>query len=363
MKVCNCYVLSQRHKHRIYEMSSSVDAIKKDLLQVSTGYGLMNFTWRQEPVPLETAFATLNKVVDLSLPNKAFFNVGEFYGPNFINLEYVNSYFSKFPEKRSKVIISCKGGLNNENITPQGDRLHVSESIENCVRELGCGPLDIFQVARIDTELAKQNGEEHFPRESFDTIVEYIERGVVGGISLSEVTEAQIRAIHKEYAKYLCCVEVELSLFSTDILHNGVAEACNELGLPIICYSPLGRGLLTGQIQKTEDIPEGDFRKALKRFNGDSMKQNLVLVQFLQDLLSQRSDSEKITTPQLALAWIRSFNKKYNNTKLIPIPGGTTVDKVVNNMSEFELSDSELNQINDFLKNFKTQGDRYEQAV
>lgn len=120
---------------------------------------------------------------------------------------------------------------------------------------------------------------------------------------------------------------------------------------------------MTGQIQRAEDIPEGDFRKAMKRFHGDSMKQNLVLVQFLQKLLSQRPDSEKITTPQLALAWIRSFNKKYNSTKLIPIPGGTTVDKVVENMSEFELSDSELNQINDFLKNFKTQGDRYEWIV
>ncbi|CDO92474.1 unnamed protein product [Kluyveromyces dobzhanskii CBS 2104] len=327
---------------------------------VALGYGLMSFTWRAEPVAPEIAFKTFKKVIEFAGDKKALFNVGEFYGPHLSNYKLLQSYFDKNPEDREKVIISAKGAFSGETFQPTGDAKSVAASIENALGVFD-GYLDIFEPARLDLELIKKTGESVFPRETFDAIVEYVKKGKVGGISLSEVTAEQIRAIHKEYGQYLSCVEVELSLFSPDILTNGVVDTCNELGLPIVAYSPLGRGLLTGALAKSSDIPKGDFRNQLKRFQDDAMKQNLILINFLQEeIIDKRSDSANL--PQIAIAWVRSLNKNLSNITITPIPAGTTVDKVSVNFDFVELSDEETTKINDFLKSFKTAGGRYEAA-
>lgn len=328
---------------------------------IQLGYGLMSYTWRAEPVPMEQAFETIKKVIEMAGDKKALFNVGEFYGPLLTNYKLLQSYFAKYPEDRGKVIISAKGAIDAKKIAPNGEANFVAASIENAVREFD-GFLDIFEPARIDMELARKNGEVLFPRETFDTIVQYIKEGKVGGISLSEVTEDQIRAIHKEYSDYLVCVEVELSMFSTDILQNGVMDACNELGLPVIAYSPLGRGLLTGTFSGVADVPKGDFRQHYKRFQQGSFEHNQQLVQFLRDEIQSKRDDGS-TLAQIAIAWIHGISKLYKNSVIIPIPSGTTVDKVSQNFRFVELSDTEMASIDNFLKEFTTAGGRYDMAT
>ena len=128
-----------------------------------------------------------------------------------------------------------------------------------------------------------------------------------------------------------------------------------------MCIRDRGRGLLTGALAKSSDIPAGDFRIQLKRFQDDSMKQNMILINFLQnEIVAKRTD--KATLPQIAIAWVHDLNKKFSNTTIIPIPSGTTVDKVSANFDFVELSDEESAKINDFLKSFKTVGGRYEMA-
>ena len=341
-------------------MPSPSDYRSQLLNNVALGYGLMSFTWRAEPIAPEAASKTFKKVLEFTGDKKALFNVGEFYGEPLSNYKLLQSYFDKYPEDREKVIISAKGAVDLQTLSPAGDAKSVSASIENTLKVFN-GYVDIYEPARLDLELIKKTGESVFPRETFDTIVEYVKKGKIGGISLSEVTAEQIRAIHKEYGEYLVCVEVELSMFSAEILSNGIVDTCNELGLPIVAYSPLGRGLLTGALAKSSDIPAGDFRIQLKRFQDDSMKQNMILINFLQnEIVAKRTD--KATLPQIAIAWVHDLNKKFSNTTIIPIPSGTTVDKVSANFDFVELSDEESAKINDFLKSFKTVGGRYEMA-
>ncbi|SCV03019.1 LAMI_0H04830g1_1 [Lachancea mirantina] len=324
--------------------------------KIPTGYGLMGHTWRSEPTRKEQSFKAIDEAVELS-GEIGLYNIGEFYGPEFSNLHLARDYLKARPQNRSKMIFNCKGSIDVPSLKPKGSYADVTKSIETCVEHFG-GPIDIYEVARIDAELA---GDKLYPRETFDAMVDAIKRGLIGGISLSEVTAEQIRAIHADYGQYLCSVEIEVSLFSRDNIFNGVLDACNELGLPVLCYSPLGRGLLTGNIAGLKDIPEGDFRLRLKRFQGDSMNSNLLLVEFLKREIVAKSKTG-ITLPQVALGWVRSLNEKYTGTHLLPIPGGSTAARVSENMALKKLSPEELSKINEFLSGFTTVGGRYEMA-
>lgn len=118
---------------------------------------------------------------------------------------------------------------------PDGSAANIRRSIDECLRVLdGKKSLDLFEAARLDPNVPVE--------ETVGAIVEYIREGKVGGLSLSEVNAATIRKVHAIHP--VAAVEVEFSLWSTDILENGVAETCGELGIPIVAYSPLGRGFL-----------------------------------------------------------------------------------------------------------------------
>ncbi|SCU79645.1 LAFA_0B04588g1_1 [Lachancea sp. 'fantastica'] len=335
-------------------MPLSPQELRTAHFKASAGYGMMGLTVGPNSAPKEIAFEAIDKAIELN-ESPVLLNVGEFYGPNFANLRLAREYFHSRPGVREKVIVSCKGCYDIATFTPMGDRASVIESVENCVREIG-GFIDIFEPARLDVELA---GSSAFPAETFDTLVELVQKGIIGAISLSEVDAGQIAAIDDQYHDYIACVEVELSLFSPQILSDGVAEACSARGLPILCYSPLGRGLLTGSIKSAKDLQDGDYRKMFKRFSSEALEHNLQLPKFLQDeIIAKRKDS--ITLPQVALAWIVSLNSKYPGTKFIPLPGGSSARRVQENFTLQHLSESELQRINSFVEGFKTAGDRYE---
>lgn len=341
---------------------SKVEQIRKDLAEIGTGYGLMGLTWRDDPVPKEQAFECMLKVIEFSRANnhKAFFNVGEFYGPKFINLTYVKEFFEKYPETRKEVIISCKGAMNVQEYKALLKSDEIRKSVETCTKHLGTF-IDIFEPARLDPTACKEG--EAVPAETFDTLAALVDEGVIGAFSLSEANAKEITAVHKGWGKYLVCVELELSMFSYEILTDGIAKACNNANVAIICYSPLGKGFLTGAIRKNDDLD--DFRKHLKYFNGDDLNKNLSLVKFLEDeILAKRDSSHTVTLAQIALGWVVYWNKQkeYSNTKFIPIPGGTTIDKLVQNFDEKKctITDDEFAKIEKFLGGFTRSGNRYE---
>ncbi|KAL2067122.1 hypothetical protein VTL71DRAFT_1546 [Oculimacula yallundae] len=306
------------------------------------GYGLMRLTWRKEPPSEEQSF----KAMRASLQAGAnFWNAGEFYGtPERNSLTLMNNYFTKYPEDAQKVVLSVKGGLVN--MQPDGTPEGIKTSIENCLRLLdGKKSIDIFECARVDKNTPIET--------TMKALEEYVKAGKIGGIALSEVSAATIRRAAK--VTKIVAVEVELSLFNTNILSNGVAEACAENNVPVVAYSPLGWGFLTGEIKSPEDIPEGDLRRTMPRLQPENFHKNIDLVNKLQSIAEQKG----CTPAQLAIAWIRSISKKDGNPEIFPIPGATAEARVLENSKGVTLGAEDLKAINSILSSFTVAGDRF----
>ena len=272
-------------------------------------------------------------------------NGGEFYGTTEYNsMHLLASYFRKYPDDAEKVVLSIKGGLRG--MVPDGGEENVRRSVDYCIEKLeGKKKLDIFECARVDPNTPIET--------TMRVLATYVKEGKLGGISLSEVKAETIRRAHKVHP--ICAVEVELSLWETDILTNGVASTCAELGIPIIAYSPLGRGFLTGQIKKYEDLGENDMRKRFPRFQKDVFGKNMELVEELEKLAKKKG----CTPAQLALAWVRQLGEKEDMPVIIPIPGATTEARVTENMGVVRLSQEDMQEIDGILKDTVVLGDRY----
>ena len=324
-------------------------------------------TWVPEPPRQEACFETLNKTLELGAN---FWNGGELYGaPDYNSLHLLNKYFTQYPENAQKVVLSIKGGLKVGQLVPDGSEENIRRSVDNCLRLLdGKKKIDIFECARQDPK---------FPVEhTVGVLAQYVKEGKIGGIGLSEVDAETIRRAYVvtiidslanlKLTKYLvtfrqkvhpiAAVEVEMSLWSTDILENGIAQTCAELNIPVIAYSPLGRGVMTGAVTSLADIPENDIRRHMSRFQEENFQQNLKLINEVNSLAERKG----VAPSQIALGWIRSLSNKPDMPTIIPIPGGTTIDKVVQNMVGVKLlSDEELAEIDVLLKEHTVAGPRY----
>ena len=275
-----------------------------------------------------------------------FWNGGEFYGtPDYNSMHLVAEYFTQFPDEADNVVLSIKGGLK-PNLQPDGSKEGVRRSVDNVLRLLdGKKTLDIFECARVDPNVPIET--------TVAALAEYVREGKIKGISLSEVRAETIRRAHKVHP--ISAVEVEFSLWATEILENGIASTCAELGIPIVAYSPLGRGFLTGEIKSPDDIPDDDFRKGLPRFQPEVFGKNIEMVVKLQKL----AEKQGCSPAQLALAWVKHLSGKNGLPQIIPIPGATTDKRVIENVQDVQLDESHLEEIDEILKTSEVIGGRY----
>jgi pyridoxine 4-dehydrogenase len=200
-------------------------------------------------------------------------------------------------------------------------------------------------------------------------IAEYVKAGKLGGISLSEVGANSIRkaaSVHK-----IAAVEVEFSLFCTDILENGVAKACAELNIPIVAYSPLGRGFLvrsrssqsqgvpnnkqTGKYKKHDDLEPDSMLRHMPRFQPDVFDENIKLMHAVEDIAQKKG----VTPGQIALGWVLYQSGKNGMPTLVPIPGATTSERVKENMKPARLDESDMKELAQILEKFPITGERY----
>jgi pyridoxine 4-dehydrogenase len=278
-------------------------------------------------------------------------NGGQIYGTATQNsLQLLNEYFTKYPEDADKVVLSIKGGFDKGGLLdgghPDGSPENIRKSINGCLDVLdGKKFLDLFECARVDPRVPVE--------QQIEAIDEFVKAGKLGGISLSEVGEKTIRQAAK-VAK-ISAVEVEFSLFSTDILTNGVAKACAELDIPIIAYSPIGRGFLTGELKKPEDLPENDMRRKFPRFQGENFYNNLKLV----DEIKKIAEKKGATAGQIAIAWVKDFSHQPGMPTIIPIPGASSDKRVLENSKQIDLTKDEMDEIWKIISSFNVSGDRY----
>jgi pyridoxine 4-dehydrogenase len=218
----------------------------------------MNFTWRPTHTSDEQAFKALKTTID-AVPKDAlaFINTGEFYAQDLgtANLELLNRFFISNPSYMERCFISVKGAFG-KTLKPDSSDENLRKSVENINKVLGVRKMDLFEPARVDDTRPIE--------ETMKSLMALRDEGHFKYIGLSEVSETTLRKALS--IGPVAAVEEEYSPWSLDIESNGLLSTCKELDIPIIAYSPLGRGFLTGSLRKVEDIPEGDFRRTLDRF-------------------------------------------------------------------------------------------------
>ena len=276
-----------------------------------------------------------------------FWNGGEFYGTDEYNsLHLLNEYFSRYPADAEKVVLSIKGGIDPVKHIPDGTVEGVHRSVNDCLARLeGKKFLDVFECARVDPNTPIEV--------TIGALAEYVKAGKIGGIALSEVKAETIRRAAVVHP--ICAVEVELSLWSTDILENDIAATCAELSIPIVAYSPLGRGVFTGEVRNLDDLPADDMRRKFPRFQPGAFEKNMQVVKKVEQL----AEAKGCSPAQFALTWIKQLSGRKGMPTIIPIPGATTENRVMDNMKDVHLEEDDMSQIDAVLKEATIVGDRY----
>ena len=324
------------------------------------GFGTMSLTWKPNPAPLDVSAKSIDFVTKKY--GVKFLNGGEFYGLDDINLKLFQEFFKVSLTPTNELIISIKGGAT-ENFKFVGTKEVVSRSIENVISYFPPvgdknRPKILYEQSRVDPDVPYA--------ETIGYINEYVKLGHIDGISISE-TGAETIAIAAEVAP-ISGVEVEFSLISQDIVSNGVLAEATKRGIPIIAYSPLGRGLLTDYMVENnakflDDIPKGDLRHRFDRFAPENFKHNLKLIKKLYDFAHEKKG---ISLEALALSWITSVSGSKGFAgfekigQIIPIPSGSTPEKIESNFGHLiKLTDEDLNEIQAITLENNVQGLRY----
>lgn len=220
-----------------------------------------------------------------------FWNAGTFYGPPHANsLHLLRYYFTKYPEDVPRVVLSVKGAYDVKTQTPDGSPEGIRASVEEALEILdGVKAIDLFEPARVDSTVPIES--------TVATLVELINKGKILSYGLSEVSSSTIRRAYAVYPP--AAIEEELSLFSRHVLEpNGVAETCRELGIPLVGYSPMGSGWLTGQFKTVADLPD-DYRRHFPRFQPEAFEKNLRLAEKVEEVARRKGCSPA----RVAIAW------------------------------------------------------------
>jgi pyridoxine 4-dehydrogenase len=330
----------------------------------ATGYGLMGLTWRptHRLLPQDQSFACMRTALSLGAN---FWNGGELYGsPSRNSCHLLREYWTEHPEDADKVVLSIKGGLKQGQLIPDGSKANVRRSVEDCLKALGGTKktIDIFQCARVDPNVPIED--------TISALSELVAENKISGIGLSEVRSSTIARAHKVHP--IAAVEVELSLWATDILYNGVVSTCSALGIPIVAYSPLSRGAFGGGgVRRNADLPDDDFRKGLPKFQDDVLEHNNRIVDEIEALAKRKGNGT--TKAQIAVAWVRQLSgrkMRIRNAKgeeeecvlgvIIPIPGASSEERVRENCAVgVELSDGEMREMEELLGGMAVKGERY----
>lgn len=272
-----------------------------------------------------------------------FFDTAEVYGP-FTNEELVGEALKSV---RDKVVIATKFGFN---IDPATDRqsgmnsraAHIRAVAEASLKRLKTDRIDLFYQHRVDPDVPIE--------EVADAVKGLIKEGKVKHFGLSEPSAQTVRRAHA--VQPITVLQNEYSLWTRGPETNGILQACEELGIGFVPYSPLGKGFLTGAMNADTKLPENDFRSILPRFTPDAMKANQALV----DLLKQIGGRKKATPAQIALAWLM-VQKPW----IVPIPGTTKLGRLDENLkaADVELTADDLEEIEKAAAAIKVEGERY----
>jgi aryl-alcohol dehydrogenase-like predicted oxidoreductase len=220
---------------------------------------------------------------------------------------------------------------------------NVRRACDASLQRLGIETIDLYYQHRVDPNVPIE--------ETVSAMAELVSQGKVRTLGLSEAGPETLRRAAKVHP--IAALQSEYSLWTRDVETNGVLDTCRELGITLVPYSPLGRGFLTGTIQKREDLDASDWRRTnYPRFQEQALQANLKLATAVKELATEKG----ITPAQLALAWVLAQGKD-----LVPIPGTKRVRYLEENMGALNvtLSPADLKRIESRLAQIEVVGERY----
>jgi aryl-alcohol dehydrogenase-like predicted oxidoreductase len=312
-------------------------------LEVSAlGLGCMRMTFGDAPIgDKQEMIAFLHAAVDRGV---TFFDTAEVYGP-FTNEELVGEALEPF---RGQVVIATKFGFKHDPNKGPGPAAGLDSRPEQIVR-VADASLKRLRVEAIDL-FYQHRPDPNVPIEDVaGAVKELIQQGKVKHFGLSEASADLIRRAHA--VQPVTALQSEYSIWWRTI-EDAVLPTCEELGIGLVPYSPLGRGYLTGKIDESRTFDSSDIRSHNPRFTPEAIRANRAVIDLLE-----RIAIEKAATPaQIALAWLLA-----QKPWIVPIPGSRKLERLDENIGAgaIELTPDDLSDIEDAMSKITVVGDRY----
>jgi len=291
----------------------------------------------------EESIKTIHCAIDLGI---TFFDTADMYGP-YLNEELVGKAIKG---KRNNLTIATKFGIVRDQKNPtargvSGKPEYVKSSVEGSLKRLGVDVIDLYYLHRVDPDTPIE--------ETVGAMSDLVKEGKIKGIGLSEASAKTLRRGHSVHP--ITALQTEYSLWTREP-EDEVLQTCKELGIAFVAYSPLGRGFLTGQIKKFEDLDATDYRRFSPRFQGENFEKNIELVKKIEQLAAKKN----CTASQLALAWVLA-----QGDHIFPIPGTKRIKYLEENVGavKIHLSEEELNEIDKIAPKNIAAGTRYPQQA
>src|SRR6266480_4393802 len=291
----------------------------------------------------DESLATIQRALELGI---TFFDTADVYGPH-TNEALLGRALKGH---REQVVIATKFGILRDpekaafrGICGRPD--YVRESCEGSLRRLQIDCIDLYYQHRVDPNTPIE--------ETIEAMAALVREGKVRFLGMSEANAATIRRAHAVHP--ITALQSEYSLWTRDP-EDEVLPLCHELGIGFVPYSPLGRGFLTGKIEKPEDLAEDDYRRTTPRFQGDNFQRNLDLVKRVEETAREK----RCTPAQLALAWVLAQGED-----IVPIPGTKKRKYLQENIGalDVDLTSNDLERIDEVAPKDAFAGSRYPEAM
>ncbi|KZT59094.1 Aldo/keto reductase [Calocera cornea HHB12733] len=313
------------------------------------GLGAMGMSgWYAGWGDTERNIATLKAAWELGC---RFWDTADIYGDKRMweNEELIGQALKECNIPRKDIFLATKfGNWQNEDGSRviNGKPEYVKAACERSLKALGTDYIDLYYQHRVDKNTPIE--------ETMGALKELQEAGKIRYVGISECSADTLRRANKVVK--IAAVQIEYSLWETGPETNGLFDACKELGIAFVAYSPLGRGLISGSVKSRADLTPADNRWKHPRFSEENFPKNVELVEELAKLAKQKG----VTPAQLAIAWVHA---QWDG--ILAIPGTTRVERLKENLGSLKvtITPAEMAEIRKILDSFPRAGTRYPEAM